>query len=67
MADLGKILDGMTGEEVANIIYNNDNTLRTEVSQTKTSLENSLDSIVDSKLSGMNLDDKIDQSVNNRL
>ena len=51
MADLGKILDGMTGEEVANIIYNNDNTLRTEVSQTKTSLENSLDSIVDSKLS----------------
>ena len=57
----------MTGEEVANIIYNNDNTLRTEVSQTKTSLENSLDSIVDSKLSGMNLDDKIDQSVNNRL
>ena len=52
MADLRKILDGMTGEEVANIIYNNDNILKTEVSQTKTSLENSLDSIVDSKLSG---------------
>lgn len=67
MSDLRKILDGMTGEEVANIIYNNDNILKTEVSQTKTSLENSLDSIVDSKLSGMNLDDKIDQSVNNRL